>query len=67
MRVADQSVIYAQELVVVSKKPHLKNGKQPEASKRKRKEKGKRDPRTPMQRVVVIGPSGKRRLEWRPW
>jgi hypothetical protein len=23
--------------------------------------------KTPMQRVLVIGPTGKRRLEWRPW
>ncbi len=48
------------------RKPHLKSGLQVE-SKRKRKEKGERDRRTPMQRVVVIGPSGKRRLEWMPW
>lgn len=23
--------------------------------------------RTPMQRVMVVGPTGKRRFEWRPW
>lgn len=23
--------------------------------------------KTEMQRVLVIGPTGKRRLEWRPW
>lgn len=37
------------------------------ASKKKRKEKNKTQPKTPMQRVAVIGPTGKRRLEWRPW
>lgn len=23
--------------------------------------------KTPMQRVMVVGPTGKRRFEWRPW
>lgn len=23
--------------------------------------------RQPMQRVMVVGPTGKRRFEWRPW
>jgi hypothetical protein len=23
--------------------------------------------RPPMQRVMVVGPTGKRRFEWRPW
>ncbi len=51
---------------MVNKKPHLKNSKQPEASKRKRKEKGKTQ-KPPMQSVMVIGPTGKRRMEKRPW
>lgn len=37
------------------------------ASKKKRKEKNKPDPKTPMKRVKVMGPTGKLRLEWHPW
>lgn len=49
-------------------KPHLKTRSQADTSKKKRREKGKnKGPRTPMQRVLVIGPTGKKRLEWRPW
>jgi hypothetical protein len=32
-----------------------------------RKEKNKTQARTPMQRVMVMGPTGKIRFEWRPW
>lgn len=32
-----------------------------------RKEKNKPDARTPMQRIMVMGPTGKKRMEWREW
>ncbi len=50
-------------------KPHL-NSKpvaKGSSSKRKKKEKNKTQPRTPMQRVLVLLPSGKKRLIWREW
>lgn len=49
-------------------KPHL-NGKSAakgSSSKRKNKQKGKPQPKTPMQRVLVLR-NNKRVLEWRPW
>ncbi len=50
-------------------KPHLnsKPSAKGSSSKRKQKQKGKTQPKTPMQRHKVMGPSGKLRLEWRPW
>lgn len=36
-------------------------------SKGKHNKKQGTQARTPMERVVVIGPTGKRRLEWREW
>jgi hypothetical protein len=33
----------------------------------KRKKQKQPTQRPEMQRVMVVGPSGKRRLEWRPW
>lgn len=50
-------------------KPHL-SSKAPAkggSSKRKQKQKGKTQPKTPMQRVMIMGPTGKLRLAWRPW
>lgn len=45
------------------KKPPSSDG-----GKKKRRNKNKQThAKTPMQRVVVIGVTGKRRLEWRPW
>lgn len=49
-------------------KPHL-SSKAPakgSSSKRKSKQKGKTQPRPPMQRVLVLR-NNKRVLEWRPW
>jgi hypothetical protein len=49
-------------------KPHLnsKPVSKGSSSKRKQKQKGKTQPKTPMQRVVVYR-NNKRVLEWRPW
>lgn len=50
-------------------KPHLnsKPASKGGSSKRKKKQKGKTQPKPPMERVMVMGPSGKTRMEWRPW
>lgn len=41
----------------------------PGSSKVGQPKKGKQptQARTPQQRVMVVGPTGKRRFEWRPW
>jgi hypothetical protein len=39
----------------------------PTDSKKKRNKDKKPQAKTPQQRVLVIGTTGKRRLEWRPW
>lgn len=49
------------------RKPHVKPSSGGGGPTKKRKEKNKTQPKTPMQRVVIIGPTGKRRLEWRNW
>jgi hypothetical protein len=39
-----------------------------QAATKSRVKKGKQPTqRTPMQRVLVVGPTGKRRFEWRAW
>lgn len=48
------------------KKPHLKNKSSVDAGKKKRKEKGKTQ-KPPMQSVMIMGPTGKTRMEKRPW
>lgn len=49
------------------RKPHLKAGSGGAgAAPKKRKEKGKTQ-KPPMQPVMVIGPTGKARMEKRPW
>jgi hypothetical protein len=42
-------------------------GKSDGGGKKRRNKAKQPQAKTPMQRVVVIGPTGKRRLEWRPW
>jgi hypothetical protein len=49
------------------RKPHLVGRIGGDNTKKKRKQKQARDPRTPMERVMIMGPSGKLRLEWRRW
>jgi hypothetical protein len=49
------------------RKPGQKPSVGSSSSGKARKEKNKTDPKTPMQRVLVLGPTGKRRFEWRPW
>lgn len=44
---------------MVSRKPAASGGK---AKKQKQPTQ-----RPPQQRVMVVGPTGKRRFEWRPW
>lgn len=47
-----------------------KKGQQPsKGSSSKGKHNNKKQPtqKTPMQRVAVMGPTGKLRFEWRPW
>lgn len=39
----------------------------PKSASKKRKKQGGLPQSTPMQRVMVVGQTGKRRLEWRPW
>jgi hypothetical protein len=51
--------------MVQSKAKHL-IGKVETGSSKKRKEKGATQ-KTPQQAVMVMGPSGKLRMEWRPW
>ena len=48
------------------RKPHLNTGASVGTPSKKRKEKGKTQT-PPMQSVMVIGPTGKRRMEKRPW
>jgi hypothetical protein len=48
-------------------KPGQKPSTGSSKSGKARKEKNKTDPKGPMQRVLVVGPTGKKRLEWRPW
>lgn len=48
------------------KKPHLKNRPGADVTKKKRKEKGKTQ-KTDMESVMVMGPTGKTRMEKRPW
>lgn len=41
---------------------------QPSSSKKAAPKKQKQPTqKTPMQRVMILGPTGKRRFEWRPW
>lgn len=48
-------------------KPHLnKAASNAGSSKRKSKQKGKTQPRPPMERVMVLR-NNKRVMEWRPW
>lgn len=49
------------------RKPGQKPSSGSSSSGKAHKEKNKTDPRTPMQRVLVVGPTGKKRLEWREW
>ncbi len=46
-----------------------KKGQQPAKGGKSGKHNKKKQPtqKTPMQRVLVMGPTGKTRLEWRPW
>lgn len=46
-----------------------KKGQPVKASSSKGKHNQKKQPtqKTPMQRVAIMGPSGKLRFEWRPW
>ena len=50
---------------MAKKKPHLRNNKQAEPVKRKKKEKGKTQVH-PYTMVMVVGPTGKKRMEKRP-
>lgn len=47
-------------------KPHLKNKGLGDTTKKKRKEKGKTQ-KPAMQSVMVMGPTGKTRMEKHPW
>lgn len=48
-------------------KPTTGSSKTGSSSGRKRREKNKTQERTPMERVMIMGPTGKIRWEWRPW
>ena len=41
----------------------------PSTKKRGNAKKAAKQPtqRTPMERIMVMGPTGKKRMEWRPW
>ena len=49
---------------MAKKKPHLRNSAQAPAASRKRKEKGKTQEH-PYTMVMVVGPTGKKRMEKR--
>lgn len=50
---------------MAKKKPHLRNNRVAEVTKRKKKEKGETQVH-PFQMVMVVGPTGKKRMEKRP-
>ena len=50
---------------MAKKKPHLRNQAAAAPTKKKRKEKGKTQVH-PYQMVMVVGPTGKKRMEKRP-
>lgn len=51
----------------MARKPGQKPSTGSSSSGKARKEKNKTQPRTPQQRVLHMGPTGKKTLIWRDW
>lgn len=51
------------------RKPHLRGLSSQDTSKKKRRDKSGKNKQAPllMQRVMIMGPTGKTHMEWRPW